>query len=229
MAWLWVVGGIVLLVVALMFAPFRVTIEYERIKEDDRLDVNVRLLWFIHFQQSIPLMQFKGPKQGIGVAVHSQAGIDTKDSQRDPDSEAVRHDQLRIDLRTVRIWWRKFKHIVRLIKPYDRVIRNLIHTVRLEKFEWNSSVGTGDAASTGVATGGLWAFKGGVVGWISKRVHFTARPLITVSPDFRVTTFQTHLSCIARCAIGHAIIAVVKLVFFWMREGRSWRSIRFKA
>ena len=83
---------------------------------------------------------------------------------------------------------------------------------RIERFEWRTEFGTGDAALTGCLTGILWALKSTVLGFLSRRFVFEAPPQFTVSPLFNRTCLALEVFCIFRFTIGEIIVAVAQRI-----------------
>ena len=75
------------------------------------------------------------------------------------------------------------------------------------------AVGTGEAASTGLAAGVAWAALGNLAAHLAFSLPpGSSDPVVRVIPDFRHRIFEASLDCIFRIRAGHIIGAVVRLL-----------------
>jgi len=92
------------------------------------------------------------------------------------------------------------------IQRVRRILRRLRPALRvIERLEWRTELGTGDAAATAVLTGVLWALKSALVGFLARERAFLRRPEIRVLPDYRRTVLAFEISCIFRFTLGDII------------------------
>ncbi len=89
--------------------------------------------------------------------------------------------------------------------------RLLLKMLVIQRLEWKSVAGMGDAMSTALLNGGLWAFKGWVVGWISRQARLQQLDL-NVKPDFSGKSFESRLYCIFKIRLVHIIFMIVYLL-----------------
>lgn len=117
----------------------------------------------------------------------------------------------------------KLKHIyhevVENISFFRQTLRWFLSRVTCEKLVWQTRIGTGDAAEAGVLTGVVWTVKSSLVGWISQYVNWRRPPELYVDPQFQAPVLETHIHSIIHFKIGHAIIAIKRLLFH-LRKGR---------
>lgn len=74
---------------------------------------------------------------------------------------------------------------------------------RLIELTWHSSVGTGDAASTAIACGELWAIKSVVAAWAHSRWRPARKiPTFSVSPVFGDAQFATSFHLVVETALA---------------------------
>lgn len=83
--------------------------------------------------------------------------------------------------------------------------RRALHTC--ERLEWETRLGTGDAALTALAAGGMWALKGTVYTAFAARIRFTAPPHFAVQPVWDRSGFEMRIDCIFRVRLGEIILA----------------------
>ncbi|KUP06679.1 hypothetical protein Q73_11030 [Bacillus coahuilensis m2-6] len=101
-----------------------------------------------------------------------------------------------------------------------RIIRSFLKKVTVKDLLWNTKMGTGDAASTGMVTGGIWTVKSSIVSWISRSMRLQDMPLIHVEPCFQQKMVITEFRCMIQFRIGNAILAGAKLLKYW-RGGKA--------
>ena len=97
---------------------------------------------------------------------------------------------------------------VRIAERAYRVVRPAFR--RIERLEWRTELGTGDAAATSLLVGGLWALKSTVVGTLSRSCVFLETPRLLVVPDYNKTRLALEIICIFRLTIGDIILAALK-------------------
>ena len=90
---------------------------------------------------------------------------------------------------------------------------------RIDRLDWATRVGTGDAATTSWLAGLLWGLKSASVSFLSRRVTWLSPPRLSVTPDFDRACFDLDLTCIFRFRIGDVIIAAISYVFGRLRKG----------
>ena len=177
--WQWIALGVSLaLVVAAAFTvPIRVGIGYGRAG-----DGGTPGPWLLVGAGSLKARIRLGRPERRGGARLFTSRV-RRGSQRDPSRKAL------VLSRALRAF--------RLLRPALRVI---------ERLEWRTELGTGDAAVTSFLTGALWAVKSTVVGTLAKEHVFLEPPKIRVVPDFRHTRFSWEISCIFRFTLGEIIL-----------------------
>ena len=79
----------------------------------------------------------------------------------------------------------------------------------IERFEWRTVVGAGDAAATSILAGALWAVKATLLAALFGRYRFLAPPRCSVQPDYGRPRFALQVSCIFRFTFGEVIVALV--------------------
>ena len=98
----------------------------------------------------------------------------------------------------------------------------ILHFGCLEAAALRLRFGTGDAAWTGVAAGGLWAVVSGTAAWFDRRFGPLRRPLrLRVEPDFDRARWEVRAACIAASRPRDIIVAV--LWTLWTGIRRAWR------
>lgn len=97
-----------------------------------------------------------------------------------------------------------------------RIGRAFLRRVSIEKWEMATAFGTGQTHVTGWLVGWFWWWQHWLHTQLSHAVTFRERPRITVRPDFQRTGFHWRFHCIATFRLGHAIIAGVRWLGYWI-------------
>lgn len=75
----------------------------------------------------------------------------------------------------------------------------------IERLDWSSGIGLNDAMYTAIGSGGLWAIKGVLVGFLSSKSRLQDINL-RVEPDFNEEKAVSRLYCILKMRIVHIIL-----------------------
>ncbi len=75
----------------------------------------------------------------------------------------------------------------------------------IERLDWSSGIGLNDAMYTAIGSGGLWAVKGMLVGFLSSKSRLQDINL-QVEPDYSGEKVVSHLNCILKMRIVHIIL-----------------------
>lgn len=100
---------------------------------------------------------------------------------------------------------------IQQLKTFKETASLLIKHVVIEKIEWMTYVGTGEASSTGLISGGLWSIKG-AVGCLIQELGISQRqPKIRVIPYYHQEVFKSNFICIFSLKIAKAIFISKRL------------------
>lgn len=91
------------------------------------------------------------------------------------------------------------------------VLYSLKHLFRIQELKWNTVLGTGDAMTTALGTGSLWALKGTVIAYLSAEYEIHNLE-VNICPDFEGNTCSSELFCIFKIRLVH-IIHIIGYVF----------------
>ncbi|MCP8967458.1 DUF2953 domain-containing protein [Ectobacillus ponti] len=169
---------------------------------DVRLHVQVRF-WFIRYTLDVPaFLKKRKAKQAEGKAAEK-----TKEQAEKTD-------------RSVSEWLEKLPELIKTAGDIHTIIKGFLRKIKVKKFEWITHFGTGDAAATGIASGGIWSVKGIVAGFLANYMQVVRAPELQVHPVFQGKVTATQLDCTVSFQIGQAMIAGLKL-FRYIRRHRS--------
>jgi hypothetical protein len=220
MEWLWwLLLALAAFLLLAMVLPVTIEVHYKREGRDDWLHVGVRAFFgLIKLGYDVPIVALMERRGMIAV-------------KKVPAEEMPQNKKgwVTITVEKIQQAMRKFNKINKRIGKYKRAIRRMTKTFHIVSFKWRTAFGTGDAAQTGCMTGLAWGLKGVFSSILYRYFRVTTRLLYDVKPHFQAKGFRTELSCIIRFCPGKAILAGITLAFLWLREGTTWRNIRFKA
>lgn len=219
MGWLFLVIGIVMMGVFLL-SPVRVCVMYHRRGHDDQLKTQIRLLWgLLRLRYDMSIADLTG--KGLLVKEKKVPRFPGKKKRR----------RKRFTLATLQRWARESQLLrKRIVHLYD-VLRRFFSHVVCERLTWVSNIGTGDAAGTGVMTGVVWSVKTTMIGMLGSYIRWDGSPDLDVRPFFEKEILDTNLNCIIRFRVGHAILAVLRLLTRIHGKGseKNWQSTLYKA
>jgi hypothetical protein len=114
------------------------------------------------------------------------------------------------------------KEYAGLARRYQRAIKYVKSRVIINKFQWHTVLGAGDAAVTGMATGVLWSVKT-LVSFILNLIFKMKRvPDLNITPCFDGTMLRVRIDCILSIKIGHAITAGIILLIDKYKDGDTF-------
>ena len=105
-----------------------------------------------------------------------------------------------------------FCDVVQFLKEIKQVGELLIRNTMIHKLDWITYLGTGDASSTGLISGGLWAVKGAVERSTHLLNTLDCQPQIRLIPYFQHKVFKSDFMCIFSIKIVKAIFILIKMI-----------------
>lgn len=200
---------VVILVGLLYYVPVSVQLRYKRSAEDDSGQLDVRWLYgIVHIKRRLFAVDTGIGKNGPSLqVVHQKAN--TSSGEQAKHSFTFAH--VKRFLRDLPEWQRLFTQL-------SPVLRRLLRRVHMQKLEWTTLVGTGDAVSCGMTCGAAWAATSTLVGVVSHILVFDRAPQLSVQPDFQRARFDTSIDCILRVRAGYAIGAGFRMIRLWRRR-----------
>jgi len=221
--WMWAGGFFALAVIVVLSSPVVVSGFARRIGNNDDVELDVRALFgLIRYRYKLPSMSLDGMAVKVDEQVStSKAGMNTWKEFNDE-----------IDADKVVSSIEKYKHILYVTRDLKGWIKNTLARVNLTEWRWSTTLGTGDAMWTAMATGAVWSIKTAIIGLLSQMVQVKNAPFMEVHPSFSGTVFKTEWSCIAQIRFGYAILAGLQLLVRmkkWKGGNKAWQNILFKA
>ncbi|WP_257346600.1 DUF2953 domain-containing protein [Pseudalkalibacillus decolorationis] len=211
----WVIGigiVVVILLTIILMSKVRISVIYGHQLGRDNLLIKAQFLkGLIHYSWQLPLDEtdVAGDNAQLHVQTKSEFGNKKKESQKDFTVEA--------DTLIHRI--EKVKEYVDSVYQLGRIVRRFFKRITFEKLLWESQIGTGDAASTGIFSGLLWSIKGSIAGFLSFTATMKVPPIIEVTPSFQINVVNTRFVCIFSFRLGQAMFAAFQVAKNW--KGRE--------
>ena len=188
-----------------MVTNIKIDFHYHHAGEDDQLTVKFRA-WFglLHYTIDIPLIDIADDKAVLSFT--QKKGIDIEDEEAQAEEVTASDILQKIE---------KIKKLLQHVVGLHNIIRKLLKKVSVHTFIWNSVIGSGNAAHTGMLTGCAWALKSSIIGGLTTYLHFKVMPVISITPNFQKAAASTSISCIFSLKLGDAIWAGIKLFRHW--------------
>ncbi|WLV23792.1 DUF2953 domain-containing protein [Aciduricibacillus chroicocephali] len=89
--------------------------------------------------------------------------------------------------------------------------KKIMKKIKIRELTWKTEFGTGDAATAGIAAGGLWSMKGMIISQAYRFFSFKGKPDLQVFPDFHQSFFDSRMYCIGTITVGQAILAYMQI------------------
>jgi len=107
--------------------------------------------------------------------------------------------------------FKRIKRMVRIHGKYKEQINYMKSKVKVNSFYVRFRYGTGDAASTALALGGLYAFFSALILYL-KQSYKLQKQRLSILPYFQGPMLDLDLDCIINFKIGHIIITGLKML-----------------
>ncbi|MFJ7557127.1 DUF2953 domain-containing protein [Bacillus thuringiensis] len=96
------------------------------------------------------------------------------------------------------------------LREMHNIFKDFLNKVKINQWRWQSQIGTGDAASTGIVTGFAWSIKGIIVGVAEQYMHIINVPELEITPVFQGKGFASKCELTVSISIYWLIRAVIK-------------------
>jgi hypothetical protein len=187
----WIIASLtlVLLIVIILILKLKIRIYYCYQKNNHHLQINVYLVKLRVFQRKVNLSQH-APKDYSKL-------VDLFQDMKEEEFVGVK--QL-------------LNNAIEQMKEAKRMLLIMMSSIVFHHFTWKTHFGTGDASSTGVATGGVWMIKGTLLGAVYELSNFKCEPKLMVTPHFQQKGFYSEVDCMVSIRLGKAIHTAVRLI-----------------
>lgn len=212
---LWILAILLLIIIVALFTKVTVSVHYKKESDDHRVTIMIRALFgLFRYKREVPLLKEKSDEPGLEMKRNS--------SQPGSSSESAEKTSLHEEdaLSSVK----DIKNIIEHVFNLKGIVLRFLKKIRIKQFEWNTVIGTGDAASTGVVSGAAWAIKGNIIGIISNFFTLHVHPKLAITPDFQRAIANTNLKCMIQVRVGHAILAGIQIFKYWRGKIPKFKS-----
>lgn len=106
------------------------------------------------------------------------------------------------------------------IKNFDKLHtrgKKLLKSIRIQSFNWNTSVGLGEAELTGLSTGILLSLKGILLGILTMYFIFSRDIMMNVTPIYQGEGINSELNVKLSFRLGKLIILLIPIYFILRR------------
>ncbi|RDE32104.1 DUF2953 domain-containing protein [Parageobacillus thermoglucosidasius] len=183
-----------------------VTIFFQHAQGDDEWKITFQALFgMIRYTIHIPFVKIE--TEPPGIAIDHQETIENiskgtvKRSKYTPE-ELIHNFQKAKEFA---------QHVVRL----NEIIKKFLGHISITKFEWQTKIGTGDAATTGMIVGLGWSLKYHLLALSSKYMKLKTPPFFMITPSFHEAVSETKFVCMIHFRIGYAMLAGIRMVKYW--------------
>ncbi|WP_182300566.1 DUF2953 domain-containing protein [Cohnella cholangitidis] len=216
--WLWIVLALVIVgLAAALVSRIRVRVRYSRSGRLDQLVVVIQALYgLFQYQVILPSIVIRG----LNVVYRER-----KDGNL-PGSKKKQKKRI-IGRGTIIRYARAYRTILLSTKKFKRWARYSLKKIECTRWRLDFRVGTGDAASTAVITGLLWAISGCASGAAGQLLSLKTSPKSEVAPNYSSVEFSIVWEADFRIRLSVALWAILKLGTSTVRIGRAvraWRS-----
>ncbi|MBO8170424.1 MAG: DUF2953 domain-containing protein [Bacillaceae bacterium] len=220
--WLVVVLLLFWLLWLIFMTTLKIKIEMKREGHNDLIHIEVRAwMGLIRFRQDIPAIKLLDLMKGPVVERSVESPV--------TDKKVMKRRQ-RIPRKVINKNMKKIKQILKHTVHIHRILKLFFKKIKVDELKWHTSIGTGDAAETGLLSGIIWSVKGALVGVVSQYFSLRTVPRLHVSPSYQSPSLSVQFSCIVRFRVGHAMVAGIRIwINFRKGRERKWQNILFRA
>jgi len=191
----------VLIIILILYMRVNIRVTYLKDGTDDELIFIIStLMGLLNIKREINVVDL--------VLSNKKLALELKE-----EIEVTRKGMLLKELERV-LDYQKILDITERVKELMQMYKNAIlyfkNKIIIRYLNWETGIGTGDAALTGIATGFLWNVKTIIVYVLNTQFRIVDVPSVNIKPNFERIAFITQFDCIFSFKIGHAIIAGIK-------------------
>lgn len=189
---LWVLLGVIFLILILLLSRITITCNITYTQSEQSFSITVSLY------------RIRLYKKKEEITVEDE---DVHTGRRD-----INLDSFQGDLREA----------IHLLSKLNSIANYILKNTYFHKLKWLTAGGTGDASSTGIATGGVWSIKGIFIGMIAEKSNLKCKPVIHVTPHFQQQHFLSTFDCMVSLKLGKAMYALLKVMQIFSRKERAF-------
>lgn len=205
--WVWgaITVTVVSIIVLIMLSYIKVTVQFKRKGSDDIITYDIRaLLGLIRYRVKVPIIQFKGFKQGIDLTAEM---IKPSSNQKTGNFDEM------FDVDKIKQYVRRFQLLKDHFDGFGAWLHQVITYIHCDQLDWKTRVGIGDAAGTAIATGSVWSVKSTLVGFLCSKIKLKTDPALIVAPQYNKIIFATEGVGVFKMRHCHALKVNISFVY----------------
>ncbi|MBB6282648.1 hypothetical protein HNR34_000976 [Geobacillus subterraneus] len=206
-----VIIAILAVALFLLFAAWMkisVTVVFRHAEDDDEYKIVLRTLFgLVRYTIRVPLIKLETEPESPGVALVHKKGIGGTRGKEEKKSKWTPSD--------IADFFRQVKQFLKQVVDLHEIMKQFYRHVTVTKWEWRTTIGTGDAASTGMVAGLGWSLKYMITGAVSRYTKMKAIPVMMIVPAYDRAVSETAFLCMFHFRIGHAMLAGLRVIKHW--------------
>jgi hypothetical protein len=210
---------VVVVIVAIWLSRIRVRVRYSRSGRLDQLVIMIQAAYgLIHYRIIMPSIVIHGLSVVFGEKKMGEV----------PGSQFKEQGKRKIGRGTIRRYGRAYRFLLKSTHQFKPWARETLKKVECTRWRLDFRVGTGDAASTAVLTGLLWAVSGCASGVAGQFITLKTSPQSEIAPNYSAIEFTVVWESDFRIRFGKAILSILKLFVrtVHLRTAlRAWRHL----
>ncbi|WEK55646.1 MAG: DUF2953 domain-containing protein [Candidatus Cohnella colombiensis] len=207
--WLWIcVAMIVIVVTLVLLSRIRFRIRYSRSGQEDKLVLIIQALYgLIKYELVIPAIILRGwslvyrEKKAYGMDM----GLEQKPKQEQKNKR-------KISVQTIRRYRKAYKTVRSTTRNLQRWALQTLKKLECTRWRLDFRVGTGDAQSTAITTGLLWAVAGCAAGAVGQLLRLNCAPDNRIEPNYRMQEFTMIWEADFQMKLLTVVVSGIKLV-----------------
>ncbi|CAG7611986.1 hypothetical protein PAESOLCIP111_01465 [Paenibacillus solanacearum] len=224
MMWLWIAGGLGLLLIVILMSKVRIRASFNRQDTNDDLIVDVSALFgCIRFRYSMPVFEFKGMKEGLELKteqVNANAGHLLGDQRK------------RITIDKIKSAFHDVQQLLQHCFHFHEWLKAALTHVHCDRLVWKTSIGLDDAPHTAISVGTLWGLKTSLLGYVFRYVRLETEPKLQVMPYFNQMRFE--MEAVVEAYVRFAVVMKAGILLLTrivkVKDGwKTWRDILMRS
>lgn len=201
---LWILLIVAIILLYVLFSKVKIHIRFSHGNDNDHFQIKIKAFFGLLTKDiTVPIVEVSKKEPAVVIKQETESNTNSDEKKK------------RITFHDVINSFQNTREFIQHIQNAYPILRNFLKKVVILKFEWQSAIGTKDAALTANLTGLAWGIKGIVQAIV---IHYTSvqcRPFFHVTPHFNRNLSVTRLDSILTFRIGYAILTAIKLVRHW--------------
>lgn len=208
---------LIFLVLCILFSKIKIRIHYYHGNDNDQLKIIIKALFGIVSKKiDVPVIKVKKDYSSVVIKERTESNTNTEKEKK------------RITIKDILNSIDNTREIIAHIKDAYPIVKKFLKKVGVHQFQWQSAIGTKDAALTGKITGVIWGLKGIAQMFVYKYLSVQCQPSYQVTPHFNRSLSITEFHCILSVRVGHAILTAFKLIRHWRGGKLHLKSSTFQ-